>query len=246
VQTSIRIAAITMVLIAGLPALGFAQGTYSGKVVYGRFGPRVLGETLQSPVVRPDRGIARDAYGDFLGRNRDYPGSMFSNTPRPMRSELPVAPVPGPGLVPEPLPEPPGGPDQWLRSRGPGSETPPEAPAGPGPESGVPPNAGGRVAPAAAPLVAVSFAPSQPARSPADGIAAVLQVAPQIGKRSSIRVIVRNETAILRGEVATPHDRELAENLARFEPGIWDVKNELVVRSPANVAAANARPAAGR
>jgi hypothetical protein len=110
----------------------------------------------------------------------------------------------------------------------------------------VPPNAGGRVAPAAALLVAVSFAPSQPARSPADGIAAVLQGAPQIGKRSSIRVFVQNETAILRGEVATPHDRELAENLARFEPGIWDVKNEIVVRSPANVAAANTRPAAGR
>jgi hypothetical protein len=243
VRTSIRIAAITLALIVGLPALGFAQGTYSGKVVYGRFGPRVLGETLQSPVVRTDRGIARDAYGDFLGRNPNYPGAKFNNTPRPMSSELPIAPVPGPGLVPEPLPEPPGGPDQWLRSRGPGSET---APAGPGPESSVPPNAGGRVAPAAAPLVAVSFAPSQPARSPADGIAAVLQGAPQIGKRSSIRVFVQNETAILRGEVATPHDRELAENLARFEPGIWDVKNEIVVRSPANVAADNARPAAGR
>jgi hypothetical protein len=242
-RTTIRIAAITMVLVVGLPALGFAQGTYSGKVVYGRFGPRVLGETLQSPVVRTDRGIARDAYGDFLGRSRDYPGAMFNNTPRPMTSEPLIAPVPGPALVPETLPEAPGGPDQWLRSRGPGSETLPEAPAEPRPESGVPPNSGGRFTPAPAPMVAITFAPSLPARSPADGIAKMLQGAPQIGKRSSIRVIVQNETAILRGEVATPHDRELAENLARFEPGIWDVKNELVIRTPANVAAANARVA---
>jgi len=241
-----RIAATTLILILGIPALGFAQGTYSGKVVYGRFGPRVLGETLQSPVVRPDRGIARDAYGNFLGRNRDYPGKLFSSTPRPMTSRIPVAPGPGPEVVPEPLPEAPARPDEWLRSRGPGAEAVPEAPAGSVPESGVPPNAGGRIAPAAASPVAVSFAPSQPARSPADGIAAVLRVAPQITASSTIRVTVQNETAILRGEVATPHDRELAENLARFEPGIWDVKNELVVRSAANVAAANVRPAAGR
>jgi hypothetical protein len=247
VQTPIRIAAITMAWIVGLPALGFAQGTYSGKVVYGRFGPRVLGETLQSPVVRTDRGIVRDAYGDFLGRNRDYAGSIFSSTPRPMRAQAPAAPAPGPELAPEQAPGAPAGPDQWLRSRGPGAEAAPEVPAGSAPsESGVPPSAGGRVAPVAAPPVAVSFGPSEPAPSPAEDVSTVLQRTRRISRQSSIRVIVQDDTAILRGEVATVHERELAENLARLEPGIWGVKNELVVRSPANIAAAKVRTSAGR
>jgi len=210
-QASIRTAAITMALIVGLPALGFAQGTYSGKAVYGRFGPRVLGETLQSPVVRTDRGIARDAYGDFLGRNRDYPGALFSSTPRPTRAQAPAAPAQGPALAPEQAPEAPAGPDQWLRSRGPGAEAAPEAPEGSAPsESGVPPSAGGRVAPAAAPVVAVTFGPTQSGPSPAEDIATMLQRTRRISRQSSIRVIVRNETAILRGEVATPHDQERA------------------------------------
>ena len=110
----------------------------------------------------------------------------------------------------------------------------------------MPPDAGGRVAPPAAPQVAVTLAPLQSARTPADGIAATLRRVPQIARRSTIRVAVQNETAILRGEVATQHDRELAENLARLEPGVWDVKNELVVRSPANVAASTTRAPAGR
>jgi osmotically-inducible protein OsmY len=94
--------------------------------------------------------------------------------------------------------------------------------------------------------VAVSFGPSQPGPSPAEDIATVLQRTRRISRQSSIRVIVQNETAILRGEVATVHERDLAENLARLEPGVWDVKNELVVRSPTNIAAAKVRPAAGR
>jgi hypothetical protein len=46
---------------------------------------------------------------------------------------------------------------------------------------------------------------------------------------SAMEVRVRDGTATLRGVVATQHDRDLAERLARLEAGIWHVNNELVV-----------------
>ena len=47
--------------------------------------------------------------------------------------------------------------------------------------------------------------------------------------RSPVEVLIEGRTATLRGEVATEHGRVLAEQLARLEPGIWNVRNELVV-----------------
>jgi len=44
-----------------------------------------------------------------------------------------------------------------------------------------------------------------------------------------IEVSVEGETAILRGEVASEHDAELAELVVRFEPGISDVRNALTI-----------------
>jgi osmotically-inducible protein OsmY len=44
---------------------------------------------------------------------------------------------------------------------------------------------------------------------------------------SSVKVEVLNGTAILRGSVASTHDRALAETLVRMEPGVWKVQNEL-------------------
>lgn len=51
--------------------------------------------------------------------------------------------------------------------------------------------------------------------------------------RSPLEVTIRQGTAILRGVVASPRDRLLAGHLARFEPGVREVENELtVVASP--------------
>jgi len=47
--------------------------------------------------------------------------------------------------------------------------------------------------------------------------------------RSPVDVSIRNQTAVLRGVVATEHDRTLAGHLARFEPGVRQVNNELTV-----------------
>ena len=44
-----------------------------------------------------------------------------------------------------------------------------------------------------------------------------------------IHIIVKNGRATLKGVVATAQDRQLAEIKAKSVPGVFDVKNELVV-----------------
>jgi hypothetical protein len=51
---------------------------------------------------------------------------------------------------------------------------------------------------------------------------------------SSVEVALDGSTATLRGLVASEHSRALAEQLARLEPGIWKVRNELEVAAPAS------------
>jgi osmotically-inducible protein OsmY len=51
---------------------------------------------------------------------------------------------------------------------------------------------------------------------------------------SPVEVALNGPTATLRGVVASEHSRALAEQLARLEPGIWSVQNELEVVAPAS------------
>ena len=51
-----------------------------------------------------------------------------------------------------------------------------------------------------------------------------------------IEVLVAGRTATLRGAVASARQRELAEIVARFSPGISQIQNELTVRPPTAVA----------
>ena len=59
-----------------------------------------------------------------------------------------------------------------------------------------------------------------------------LQNSSRIRWTSPLELTVDGQTAILRGEVATSRDRELAQAWAEFEPGISDVQNDLTVMSP--------------
>jgi hypothetical protein len=60
-----------------------------------------------------------------------------------------------------------------------------------------------------------------------------IQKTPGIRTRSTIDVEIVGRTAVLRGVVATAHDRELAARLASLEPGVSAVQNELeVAQSP--------------
>ncbi len=59
-----------------------------------------------------------------------------------------------------------------------------------------------------------------------------LQNSKDIQKRSPLSVTLEQDTAVIRGRVATEHDRDLAAAMLRLEPGVGDVRNELVVESP--------------
>ncbi len=53
-----------------------------------------------------------------------------------------------------------------------------------------------------------------------------------VKRQKPIQVTLQGSTVILRGEVETDHDRLLAEQLARLEPGVWAVHNQLTVTKP--------------
>jgi len=60
-----------------------------------------------------------------------------------------------------------------------------------------------------------------------------LRSAISIDQICAIEVSLEGQKATLRGEVSSERERKLAELLALFEPGISEVQNELIVRSPA-------------
>jgi len=57
---------------------------------------------------------------------------------------------------------------------------------------------------------------------------------PGLSRLGPIQATLEGRTAVLRGTVASEADRQLAEGLARLEPEVMAVRNELVVGSPAN------------
>lgn len=78
--------------------------------------------------------------------------------------------------------------------------------------------------------ITLAFAAPRPAvEQVLPTLTARLERTPQIRFRSPVAVTLREGTAILRGVVASEHDRELAEQLARLEPGVLQVQNELLV-----------------
>ena len=71
---------------------------------------------------------------------------------------------------------------------------------------------------------------------------------PAIHWRSPNQVEIRGRTAVLRGVVATQHDRDLAERVAHLEAAVDQVDNQLVVASsqtkPVKAAGAAGKPPA--
>jgi len=77
----------------------------------------------------------------------------------------------------------------------------------------------------------VAFDHPQPQRSQVNSkLAERITRSPSIRLRSPLEVSLQSDgTVVLRGTVATAHDRAVAERLARLEPGVWRVQNELQV-----------------
>lgn len=68
--------------------------------------------------------------------------------------------------------------------------------------------------------------------------AARLTKIPGLSQLGPITVTLEGQTAVLQGTVATEADRQLAEGLARLEPEIQAIRNELVVVAPGTTAEA--------
>ena len=275
---------IVVLALAVAASDAFGQG-YSGIVVQGMFGPRVIGRTLEPPQRQWSGGIKVSDVGAFMGTVRPEGRLMFNSaqpsgpalvrfgvpfsaeqtggTPalgavRPgmpqqapgaelpwdqqmLRSGglVPASPSLAPGGPPSPQAAPPAGgspapgvtprPAQWMRTPGPAG-TPGETTS---PTGASPAAAPAAVSPRmATPQLSMDSGPLPPASDAGATLTSLLERSRQIQKRSPISVTVRDYTAILRGRVATEHDRSLAAALLLLEPGIWQVQNELVVESP--------------
>jgi osmotically-inducible protein OsmY len=70
-----------------------------------------------------------------------------------------------------------------------------------------------------------------------------LQRLPGVSALGPIDVTLQERTIVLRGSVATAHDRDLAERLALLEAGVDQVQNELTIAPPAMTAPPLAAPA---
>jgi osmotically-inducible protein OsmY len=60
-------------------------------------------------------------------------------------------------------------------------------------------------------------------------VARVLARSTSLNPNRDIRVLVEGPVVVLRGTVASDHDRRLAEGLIRLTPGVREVRNELEV-----------------
>lgn len=236
--------------ILGMPCRAPGQDTYAN--VHGMFGDRVMGQSLTPKTqTRLGGGIATGSAGEFLGRGR-VEGMRFPDMPW----QYPVGVVPLPdvqprsfanmipwGLLPRPLPmrasQPSSGegeaipivkpnevesqptpapqPEQWFRE--------------PAADANSPTN-GGTTVPSAGNAGASQPGKSAFAASLGDSNAAAtasFRPGAPMQRLSNVSLTMENDTVVLRGRVATEHDRQLAEILTRFEPGVWQVRNEVTV-----------------
>jgi hypothetical protein len=69
-------------------------------------------------------------------------------------------------------------------------------------------------------------------------LSAELNRSRSIGLGGGVNVQIEGKTAVLKGTVASDHDRDLAAKVAMLEPGVSQVKNELQVAGSAPRAAA--------
>jgi BON domain len=79
----------------------------------------------------------------------------------------------------------------------------------------------------------LGFQPTAAVNAPLPKLQNSITKVPGLTKLGPIEASLEGTTAVLRGRVATEADRQLAEGLARLEPGVGAVRNELVVGSAA-------------
>lgn len=159
----------------------------------------------------------------------------------PEQPPLPGMPTLEPGMTREQLQS---SPDRWFRGgtnpAQPGQPTPPAGPAQPGQ-----PGAAAPLTPP--PAMQRSYLP-RPTLGPTGTLGAPpvggpmavnatplgMRITRQLGPRalSPISAVYQGDTVTLQGRVAADSDRAVAEQIARFEPGVRRVVNQLSVEAP--------------
>jgi hypothetical protein len=221
-------------ITAALTVLLILLAAFSGDAMAqsgGMFGPRVQGAggTLQpGRSSQFNNGLQTAPGGSFTGVGRPSGPGMFATPGWQAYPSLTIYSVPAPanGSLPTTV-QPPAPAQPPAAGQGPAAGAPAE---GATPANGEPADAA--PSPPALQLATASAATAAEADGYLPGLSARLThlardrgiVAP-----SGIRVSLVNGTAILRGEVGTPHDRALIVSLAGLQPGIGRISNELTV-----------------
>lgn len=253
----ISVVAAVMTMAVG----GTVWAQSSGGETRGLFGNRSLGGTLQPKPRTLVNGLLTGPSGDFVGRGRaagltfnpsvwqatsaqlqqsewrnrlrDNQQAAVEATPRAANQAAQVLPSFPEAMQPTPQAPVERPVEQWFRSPPPAT-----ARAAASAEQTALSGVGGEAAAGpsipALPRVTVQVGFSVPAGSPGPGpfLTALLARTPRIARVSPISVTMESDTAVLRGQVRTLRDRQLAEDLVRLEPGVWEVRNELVVAEP--------------
>jgi len=184
-------------------------------------GASQLGPSATAP---PQQGL--QAPGATVPMNQPF-GPMPPVGGPPAQGATP----PGAGTTgPAPAATTPGAtpPAQWLRTSGP-TQTP--GASAPAPSGSVPPAPAAETVRPIPPQLTIGFTPAPTAGVSSATLSSMLEGTRELQRRSPLSVTVKNDTATLRGRVATEHDRALAEALLLLDPGIWHVQNDLVVEA---------------
>jgi len=252
--------AIMTALVLGVPSVLFAQADGVYPPSRGLFGARTFGQPLKPGGSQYVTGLKNGPSGDFLGTGRLGGGNMFSAPwrrvvePAPFFYEpvLPAQPAVQSQLTPPaqtPTPESMATQATMPTTGGQPNGGVPGAQPGPGGTDGNQSGATGEPGqPNAAGIIGVRYVGPQLGANFAAGSealgAAHYRPAPEMSARLSriarargirtpaeITVAIGNGTAVLRGVVGTPYDRAVLANLARLEPGIWRIDNQMTVES---------------
>jgi len=91
---------------------------------------------------------------------------------------------------------------------------------------------GVRRAPQYATTLGFDYRPPAPSKLQTDLQGVINRSSALNGVRENIRIVMVGRVAVLIGNVTTPRERQLAEALVRLEPGVAEVRNEIIVVRP--------------
>jgi BON domain len=220
--------------ISMLSGSSYQGGSQSGQLRAGATSVGVssanpFASSYTNPIAAGLSGVTgRSTFGTALYANLNQTGSMTGSGSMGMSGARPGTPMGGAGAG-------------FMGSSAAGAYG-----AAGRPSSGSYPTLGSSTATTRAPTysAAIGFSATPVAPSGLQtSLQQLLTRSPALQSSPNIQVAMDVSTVVLRGWAADEHDRRLAEGMVRLTPGVYDVRNELVV---ATAAAPQVPPTAGQ